>query len=238
MVAVNLFSGIGKMRRDFNKFETKTMNLIQRNAMLDAAFRTQRVLRLRSYPKAFPAAVNKGHFKAVTTLGATRGRVQLSKDQLKGKIERALARRRKADIAIFDATGHGRGEQYMLRHALGGIRTPVEASSIAVPTDWVRTQRTGNGIPQRLRPREVLAKKGKRGKQGFITRINGHDMIVRREGKSRKPITPLYSLVPNVHIRKSFKFYEDARIYHKLYDAAFAKEYSFRAPKALKRRYS
>lgn len=235
---VNVFSGIGQMRRDFNKFETKTMNLIQRNAMLDAAFRTQRVLRLRSYPRAFPQAVNKGHVKAVTAIGQPRGRTALTKSKLKPLIAGALSRRRKADIAIYDITSEGRGSEYMNLHAFGGLKTPVEGSTIAVPTKWVRVSRTNYGVPKHLRPKQVLAKKkGKNAKQGFITRINGHPMIARREGPRRLPILPLYSLVPSVRINKSFKFYEDARVYHKLYDAAFAKEFRFRAPQALKSRY-
>lgn len=240
MVAVNVFSGIKQMRRDFNKFETKTMNLIQRNAMLDAAFRTQRVLRLRSYPKAFPNAINKGHVKAVTAIGSPRGKKALRKSEIKTIIQGALSRRRKADIAIFDITSHGRGSDYMNLHAFGGLKTPLEANSIAVPTKWVRPQKNNYGrIPKHLKPSEVLRKKtGGNAKQGFITRINGHAMIARREGRSRLPITPLYSIVPNVSIRKTFKFYEDARIYHKLYEAAFAREYRFQANKALKRKYS
>lgn len=239
MVAVSLFSGISQMRRDFNKFETKTMNLIQRNAMLDAAFRTQRVLRLRSYPKAFPTAVNKSHKDIVTTIGAPRGRKRLNKSELKTRISNALSRNRQAHIAIFDMSGDdGAGKEYMLRHALGGAKIPIDGTNMAVPTDFVRMQRGPRGIRKSLRPKQVLNKRAKGGKPGFITRIKGHDMIVRREGKARLPITPLYSLVPNVRIRKSFKFYEDARIYHKLYDAAFAREYAFHANKALKRRYS
>lgn len=236
MVAVNMFSGIGKMRKDFNKFETKTMNLIQRNAMLDAAYRTQRVLRLRSYPKAFPAAVNKGHVKAVTSLGMAGGRQNLRKSDLKLAIQNSLARKRRADIAIFDATGNGLGTNYMLRHALGGFKTAKDGQNIAVPTDFVRTKRTSRGIPDRLKPKQILAARGK--KSAFITKINGRDMIVQRQGKKDRSILPLYSLVPNVTIRKSFKFYEDSRIYNKLYDAAFAKEYAFRTNKAIKRKYA
>lgn len=238
MVAVNLFSGIPAMRRDFNKFETSVMNKIQRNAMLDAAFRTQRVLRLRSYPKAFPQAVNKGHVKAVTAIGQPRGRTALTRAKLKPLIEGALSRRRRADIAIYDITSEGRGSEYMNLHALGGLKTPIEGSTIAVPTKWVRVSRTNYGIPKHLRPKQVLAKKkGKNAKQGFVTRINGHAMIARREGPNRLPILPLYSLVPNVRINKTFKFYEDARIYNKLYDAAFAKEYKFQSARAFRRKY-
>lgn len=237
MVSVNVFAGIPAMRRDIKQLEKKTLNLIQRNAMLDAAYRTQRVLRLRSYPAAFPEAVNKGHFKAVTTLGAVRGRKQLTKSKLKQRIEKALARNRIADIAIFDATSAGRGTDYMLRHALGGIKTAKDGTHIAVPMRFVRDQRGQRGIRQSLRPKQVLAKRKKGGKQGFITKINGKDMIMRREGKARLPLTPLYSLVPNIRINKKFKFYEDARVYNKLFEAAFRKEYNFRVSRTIKRRY-
>lgn len=236
MVAVNMFSGIGKMRRDFNKFETKTMNLIQRNAMLDAAYRTQRVLRLRSYPKAFPSAVNKEHKNYVTRIGMAGAREGSSKAQLKTAIQTSLARRRRADIAIFDATRKGSGNKYMIDHALGGIKTASSGSHIAVPTDYVRLKRTSKGIPDKWKPEQVLSAKGR--KAAFITKINGKDMIVQRQGKKDRSIIPLYSLVQNVRIRKSFKFYEDARVYNKLYDAAFAKEYAFRANKTMKRRYA
>jgi len=238
MVAVNVFSNLPAMQREFSKLEKKTLNLIQRNAMLDAAFRTQKVLRLTSYPKAFPDAVNKGHVKAVTTLGASRGRKQLSRAKLKERIQRALSRGRRADIAIFDATNQGRGSDYMLRHAKGGRKIPIDGSNIAVPTRHLTAMARGvRGIRKSMRPQQVLAQRKRGGKQGFVTKINGHTMIARRETKNRLPIIPLYSLVPSADIPGRFKFYEDARVYRKLFAAAYSKEWQFRVGSKISRKY-
>lgn len=237
MVAVNIFSGIPKLRKDFQKTD-KTMRLIQRNAMLDASYRTQKVLRLRTYPRAFPEAVNKGHVKAVTALGSPRSRTALSKGKLKDLIEGALKRKRIADVAIFDSTGHGRGSDYMINHAKGGIKRPIDGTNIAVPMDFIKGIRGPRGIRKNYRPRQVLQKKkGSRAKQGFITKINGVRMIVRREGKDRLPITPLYALVPQINIKKSFKFYEDARMFNKIFAVAFVREYQKRMGRTIKKAY-
>jgi len=239
MVAVKLSSGIGKMRQDFKKFEKDTMITIHRNAMLDAAYRTQRVLRLRSYPAAFPKARNKQHAKEVTVIGRPGGRSAPRKDTVKKLIQADLKRKREVRLAIYDRTGKNNfGTDYMVRHAFGGIKTPIDGSNIAVPLDYVQGRKGVRGVRKSLRPEEVLKKRSKGGKPGFITKIKGKNIIARREGKSRKPITPLYALVPSARVSKSFRFYEDARVYHKLFDAAYAKEYNFRAPKALRRRYS
>ena len=244
MVAVKLSSGIGKMRQDFKKFEKDTMITIHRNAMLDAAYRTQRVLRLRSYPAAFPKARNKQHAKEVTVIGRPGGRSAPRKDTVKKLIQADLKRKREVRLAIYDRTGKNNfGTDYMVRHAFGGIKTPIDGSNIAVPLDYIQGRKGVRGVRQNLRPEQVLQKRKRGGKPGFITKIKGKNIIARREGKTwdgktRLPITPLYTLVPSVRITRSFRFYEDARVYHKLFDAAYAREYNFRAPKALRRRYS
>ena len=160
MVKVNVFSGIGAMSRDYKELETKHLKLMQRNAMLDAAFRTQKILRLRSYPAAFPKAVSRGknpqHKNIATTIGQPNGKRRYNRSQLKKRIERALKINRQADIAIFDLS---KNTDYLVRHATGGIKRAIDGSHIGVPSKTVEATRGARGIRKSLRPSALLEKR-------------------------------------------------------------------------------
>ena len=201
--------------------------------MLDAAYRTQKVLRLTSYPAAFNSR-NKNHKNVVTTLGAPGGQRAYTRSDLKKRIERGLAQGRQADIAIFDLTN----KDYMLRHAKGGNKTAIDGTNIAIPSYSLMNKRGTRGMRESWKPKQILASKGGRGKAGFINKVNGTPMIMRRTTKERYPLEVMYVLASTVRIPKTFKFYDDARIYNRLFDAAFKREYNFRINNVISRKYS
>ena len=228
---------IHNLIKDTRQLEKKHSNLIVRNAFMDAAFRTQRLIRLRAYPKAFNPR-NKGHVKAVSAIGAGESNHIYSKQQIKTRLTRRLSSQRRADLKIFDATGRGgKGKEYNERHARGGIKTAIDGRHIAVPNPQ-NIPRGPRGIRKTLRPTQLLApKKGPRAKPGFIIKKGGKDLIVRRTTKERYPLEPMYLLVPSVRIPRSFPFYEDGSQFTKLFRAAYVKEYNFRVNRIIKKKY-
>jgi len=101
--------------------------------------------------------------------------------------------------SVFDRLGRAQ----LKKHTTGGIKTP-RGNNIAIPGRALKRGKSG-GITKANRPRQLLDKAN-------VVKLrskSGQDMIARRNKKGRLEV--LYILEPSANIKKSFRFYEDAR---------------------------
>lgn len=125
---------------------------------------------------------------------------------------RTFAKKTKLKASLYDALGRAAFD----RQAKGATRRPVSGQHLAVPTANVR--RTGRGVTKGQRTENL--------KRSFkIKTKSGSLGIYQRTGK--KKIRLMYALPTAAHVRKSFRFYEDAeRVATKRFGPNFVKRFN------------
>ena len=219
---VSMKADLKRFKRTLTDIEKKELPLITRNSLLDTGFKTQKVLRERTYDKAFQTR-QKQFKKLTTSLGTGNPATFKSGASLKKSVGR------RNEIVIFDRLNR----EYLQRHAKGGSKAPTSGSNIVIPgRNTVEPKRTGRGIPKRLRPSTLLDQP-----KVFRTMVGGQKVIARRPRKSRYPIEIMHILEPRVSIRKTYNFYEDSqRSFRSEFPVAFRKNFNARMKKVLNTR--
>lgn len=177
---------------------------ISLKADYDAIYRRLNTIQQKQLPYAFQLTLNDIIFEARKQIVETT--YPRSFDVRNRSFARATFRVKKASKRYLVAELYDHLDRANLRlHATGGTKKPKQGS-IAVPSQFAKSQRGAKGIRRNLRPREVIDS-GK----AHISSKGATRSIWQRYGRGGKQHRLLYSLVSSARIDKSFAFYEDAR---------------------------
>ena len=224
MASVTIRADLTAFAKTMNQIERQEFRTITRNALLDTGFQTQKKLRTATYSKAGFAQRQKSFKNIVTSLGTGRPATPKNGATLKSSVERNL------EIVIFDRES----KDYMQRHAVGGIKMPINGSNLAIPgKDTIEPRRSTRGVRKSLRPAALLS-----GNKSFRTKVGGQEVIARRVGKDRYPIVVQHILEPSARIKKRFNFYEDSFLnFTRRFPVNFRSNFNQRMRRVLKTRY-
>lgn len=176
-------SDIKAARRDLKAFERKQLRFAVARALTSAAFDVRKRITVRTWPRAVSVR-NRRFISAVL------------------RVEKATKRKQQA--VVLNPPGK-RNRSYLQTLAVGGLKRPRKAGSIAVPASR-NIKRTATGkIPKGKQPRNL------RGNRKVIKKRlrKAHPALwqIMRGGRLRL----LYSLVPRARVPKQFAFYKDAQ---------------------------
>lgn len=91
---------------------------------------------------------------------------------------------------------------FLDKQAKGGVRIPHGSGSISIPSTTLKPRRGAHGMPQALKPRQVLSNKA------FVIHRNGKRLIMRHTKGGGVEL--LYVLATSATIRKAWPVYESA----------------------------
>ena len=224
MATVTIKADLRAFARSMSEIERKEFRTITRNALLDTGFQTQRKLRTSTYSKSGFAERQRSFKNIVTSLGTGKPATPKNGSALKSSVERNL------EIVIFDRMS----KDYMQRHAVGGIKTPIDGTNLAIPgRDSIEPRRSTRGIRKSLRPSALLS-----GNKSFKTKVGGQEVIARRVGKARYPILVQHILEPSARIKKRFNFYEDSiSNFTRRFPVNFRSNFNARMKRVLRTKY-
>src|SRR5262245_1638828 len=103
----------------------------------------------------------------------------------------ARASKASLSVEIYDRLNRGN----LVLHARGGARTPVGGGTLAVPAEDIAAQRGAQGVPKRLRPRNLK------------TAVKKNDVLYTRDKKGRLKLA--YVLKRATRVPRRVPFYED-----------------------------
>lgn len=188
---INVETNISAFAKALDAFGKDQIPFATAGALNDTAFIVRKAVVEDTYPAAFD--VKNKRFAGIAF-----------------RVDKAT--KRKFEAKVFDRLN----KDYLLRHAVGGIKTP-RGSTVSIPTEEIKV--SGRGVPKGKRPRALLAG----GKRAFRQKAkSGQDLIMQRKGKKRYPLRVLYVQEPSVKIDKTFDFYKDARfVAQKNFDKRF-----------------
>ncbi len=138
-------------------------------------------------------------------------------------LRREFATKKSLRIAIAE-TGPAAGKGNLALHSEGGARRARRAN-LAIPSDKLKSRRTGKGVPKGMRP-SVLPNSFRKG-----------DVIYQRVGPKKRNLKLVYVLRPSVNIPAAVPFESDfARVMRREVGAAFGA--NMRAAMATRRKSS
>ena len=183
-VALNIRDDIKRATRRLTDIEKRQVPFATKNAINDTIKDVRKQIVGVTAPRAFE--VRNRRFFGVA-------------------IRMQFATKQKLTGAVFDRLGRAS----LGLHARGGTKRP-RGQHIAIPGRDIENKRTvGGAIRKALRPRQVLAKTGRR--QAFKIKFrSGQEAIVRRRGKRATPLQVLWLLERSARIPRRFRFHEDA----------------------------
>ena len=183
-VALNIRDDIKRATRRLTDIEKRQVPFATKNAINDTIKDVRKQIVGVTAPRAFE--VRNRRFFGVA-------------------IRMQFATKQKLTGAVFDRLGRAS----LGLHARGGTKRP-RGQHIAIPGRDIENKRTvGGAIRKALRPRQVLAKAGRR--QAFKIKFrSGQEAIVRRRGKRATPLQVLWLLERSARIPRRFRFHEDA----------------------------
>lgn len=224
MASVSIKADLTAFARTMTRIERQEFRTITRNALLDTGFQTQKKLRTSTYGRAGFTQRQKSFKNIITSLGTGKPATPKSGGLLKSSVERDL------EIVIFDRES----KEYMQRHAVGGIKTPIDGRNLAIPGEnSIEPRRSTRGIRKSLRPKALLS-----GNKSFRTKVNGQEVIARRVGRDRYPILIQHILEPSARIPKRFNFYEDSfSNFTRRFPVNFRLNFAQRMKRVLRTRY-
>ncbi len=199
MLTVNVSSNYKKLSRSLDQLGKKQLPFAFSKTLNDTMFAVRKHVVEKTYPRSVQVR-DRRFFSAIM------------------RIDKSHKTRLTTTLRDIE------GRDYLQVLTKGGIKRPRGGGHLAVPSEQVKTKRTGKGVPARLRPRKIVASP-----RGFVgkTRTGAPVIFERKHLRKRYPLRVVYYLANSGRIPKQFPFYKDAeRITRAVSPKLFSRNFS------------